>query len=165
MMEYLSEKIQKLLAYRIEQEEYSSRIYKAMAQYLNYNGYEGASKLWNKYSSEELVHAEKVNTFLLDLDYLPPVPVIKSPPVEFDGLVDIINKSLAHEQEITKQCEALAKAAMEESDFKTFGLAQFFVNEQVEELSKTQFWVDQLDTFGTNEVALKLLDEQMGDKA
>lgn len=163
-MDYLSEKIQKLLAYRIEQEEYSSRIYKAMSQYLNYNGYEGAAALWNKYSEEESVHAQKVTTFLLDLNYLPPVPVINSPPIEYDGLVDIIKKSLEHEQEVTRQCQELAAAALEEKDFLTYGLAQFYVTEQVEELDKTQFWVDQLETFGTSEVALQLLDEKMGDK-
>lgn len=160
-MEYLSEKIQKLLAYRIEQEELSSRLYKAISQYLEYIGYTGAATLWKDYANEELEHVEWVNKFLLDLDYLPPLPTIKEPETEFKGLVDIINKSLIHEQDILKQCEELAMAAMKENDFKTFSLAQKFVDEQVDEVSKTQLWQDKLETFGTSEVALKLLDNEM----
>lgn len=160
-MEYLSENIQKLLAYRIEQEEFSHRLYKAMSQYLDYTGYTGASSLWKDYAEEELEHVEWVNKFLLDLDYLPPLPAIKEPQIEFDGLVDIINKSLIHEQDVLKQCEELAMAAMKENDFKTFGLAQKFVEEQIDEVSKTQLWQDKLESFGTSEVALKLLDNEM----
>ena len=52
---------------------------------------------------------------------------------------------------------------MDKKDFKTFSLAQKFVDEQVDEVSKVQLWSDNLETFGTSEVALKLLDKEMGN--
>ena len=164
-MEFLSKKILDLLKVRIEEEEASSRLYKAMANFLEYNGYSGAAKLWNKYSEEELQHAKWVQSFLLDLDYLPPLPTIKEPTLEFKGLCDVIKKSFDHEIVITQSCKNLASNALAESDFLTFGLAQKFVNEQVEELSRNQLWMDKLETFGEDKIAMKLLDQEMGELA
>ena len=164
-MEYLSKKMLELLKMRIQNEEYSSRLYQAMSQFLDYNGFTGSAKLWAKYSDEEKVHAGWVTSFLLDLDYLPPLPTIKEPPLEFTCLVDVIKQSYDHECQITNECKELAKAAMSESDFLTYGLAQKLVNEQVEELAKTQLWVDKLETFGTDKIALRLLDSKMGKLA
>ena len=164
-MECVSKKVQDLLKLRIQNEEYSSRLYKAMSNFLEYNGYTGAAKLWDKYSSEELTHAKWVNSFLLDLDYLPPLPAIKEPPCEFESLPDVIKKSFDHEYQITLECKELAKACLAEGDFLTFGLAQRFINEQVEELAKTQLWVDKLESFGESKEALKLLDNEMSEHA
>ena len=164
-MEYLRKKMLELLRLRITNEEYSSRLYQAMSQFLDYNGFAGAAKLWAKYSDEEKIHASWITQFLLDLDYLPPMPTIKEPPLEFTCLVDVIKQSLTHEEEITSQCKELAKAAMAEADFLTYGLAQKLVNEQVEELAKVLLWVDKLETFGTDKIALKMLDQEMGELA
>ena len=164
-MEFLSKKMLDLLRLRIQNEEFSSRLYQSMSQFLEYNGFSGAAKLWAKYSDEESTHAKWVSQFLLDLDYLPPLPAIKEPPMEFTCLVDVIKQSYSHECQITDECLALAKAAMSEADFLTYGLAQKLVNEQVEELAKSQLWVDKLETFGTDKIALKLLDKEMGELA
>lgn len=164
-MEYLSEKMLGLLKTRIQNEEYSSRLYQAMSQFLDYNGYTGAAKLWKKYSDEEKVHASWVTSFLLDLDYLPPLPEAKEPPLEYGCLCDIIKKSYDHECQITNECKELAKAAMSEADFLTYGLAQKLVNEQVEELAKTQLWIDKLETFGEDKIAQRLLDNEMDELA
>ena len=43
----MSEEVEKLLNYRIEQEEQSSRIYLAMSMWLTNTGYLGAGKLWS----------------------------------------------------------------------------------------------------------------------
>ena len=159
----LSDKILKLLDYRIEQEEFSSRLYKSMAIWLDFNGYSGASKLWAKYAGEEMSHAGWVYSYLSDLNIKACVPSLEKPDEDFAGLVDIINKSYEHEVAITNQCQELAKAAMEEGDFLTYGLAQRFVNEQVEEIRKTTYWQDRCEAFGDSKEALRLLDNEMGE--
>ncbi len=53
------------LNYRVQQEEYSSRIYLSMSMWLNNKGYVGAAALWRKYSDEEMAHAEWSRTYLL----------------------------------------------------------------------------------------------------
>lgn len=155
----LSKTIKDLLDYRIQQEEMSSRIYQSMAMYLENKGYTNSCKLWKKYSEEELIHANKVRGFLLSLGVQPCVPALDEPDDTFNGLEEIIMLSYQHEVDITNQCEELTKKCMEEGDYLTMQLGFFLMNEQIEELDKSQNLVDQLNTFGTDKVALRLLDD------
>lgn len=161
-MAFINEKVVKLMNFRIQQEEASSRLYKAMSIWLNYNGFMGASKLWEKYSKEEQSHAEIAYEYLLDLDIMPEIPALESPESNFVGLVDIITKSYNHEIEITEQCNTLAKTAIQEADFMTLQLAQNYLIEQKEEIAKTCGWLDKLEAFGNSKEALRLLDNEMG---
>lgn len=162
-MAIISDKIIGLLNYRIEQEEFSSRLYLAMSVWLGWMGYAGAEKLWAKYSDEEMVHSKFAYNYLLDLNIKPTVPAIKEPQQEFKNLPQIIALSYKHEVDITNQCNALANAALAEADMMTFQLAQQYVKEQVEELSKTQFLLDQLEIFGDDKIALRLLDTYISE--
>jgi len=163
MAKIIKENIIKLLNERIYREEMSSRIYKAMAVWLEFNGFVGAAKLWNTYSQEELKHAEWAYSYLLDLDIMPEVPELNQPDqIIFKGLPQIINLSYKHEIEITNQCQTLAKAAFEASDFMTLELAHRYLKEQVEELAKTNNWLNQLNSFGDSKESLRLLDSIMG---
>jgi ferritin len=161
----ISEKLIALMLYRIAQEESSSRLYKSMSVFLDFKGYSGAAKLFAKYSEEELKHAQWAYQYLLDLDILPVVPALEAPRKDFTDLVDIIYTTYEHEQLITEQCEKLAEEAMKENDFMTMHLAQHYLDEQVEELAKSNYWVTRLETFGTDKVILMEIDEEMADKA
>lgn len=161
-MAVISDKMVSLLNYRIQQEEYSSRLYLAMSVWLEINGFLGAAKKWKQYSEEEKVHADWSYKYLLDLNIMPTVPALEQPDTNFKGLPDIIIKSYKHELEITKQCQQFAKDAISDADFLTFGIAQKFLNEQVDELAKTNMLVDRLRAFGADKVALRLLDDELG---
>jgi ferritin len=43
-----------------------------------------------------------------------------------------------------------------------YELSLKFLKEQVEEHDKMQTWVDKLEAFGTDKLALRLLDNEMG---
>lgn len=161
-MVVISKEMISLLNYRIEQEEASSRLYKAMSVWLDFHGYAGAASLWQKYSNEECVHAGWAYQFLLNLNIKPIVPAIVQPVNDYKGLPQIVAKSLTHEIDITKQCNELAVEACNAGEFLVMELALRYVKEQVEELAKTQFWVDQLESFGDDKTALRLLDTKMG---
>lgn len=163
-MAVISTKIIGLMNLRIQQEELSSRLYKAMAIGLEYNGFSGAAKLWNTYSAEEYSHAQIAYNYLLELDIQPTVPSLPQPQFTFTSLQDVIKKSYEHELVITKQCNDLAIAAQQEGDFMTLQLAQTYLKEQVEELGKTTYWLDRLEAFGDSKESLRLLDNEMGCK-
>jgi len=158
----LSDGMIKFLNFRISQEENSSRLYLAMSVWLNFKGYAGAAKLWKKYSGEEQAHADWAYGYLLDLNVMPAVPALKQPISEFKSLPQIILASKKHEITVTEQCQQLAKAAQAEADYMTVELAQRYLKEQVEELGKTQYWIDKLEAFGVHKTALRLLDDEMG---
>jgi ferritin len=158
----LSDECVSYLNYRIEQEEYSSRIYLAMSMWLNNNGYTNAAALWKKYSNEELAHADWAREYLLAMGVQPMTPRLDAPIQEFSGLPQIIHDSYDHEIVVTKQVKDLATDAFKKGDHMLYELTLKYLKEQVEEHDKMQNWVDQLNAFGTDKVALRLLDNEMG---
>jgi ferritin len=153
----------KYLNYRIEQEDYSSRVYLAMSMWLDDKGYVNAAKLWKKYSEEERGHADMAREYLLDLGIRPITSLLNKPVQEFSGLPQIIRDSLEHEIEITNQCKELASHAMKMGDHMLYQLAATYLKEQIEEVGKAQNWVDQLESFGEDKIAMRLLDHEMKD--
>lgn len=164
-MQMISDNMVALLNYRIEQEELSSRLYLAMSQWLDFVGYTGAGKLWAKYSKEEAEHASWSYEFLQDLDILPITPALAQPPQTFGNLRDVIEKTLLHEEEVTRQCQELAKSAMEEGSILVYTLAHKYVAEQVEEVSKAYAIKDRLELFGESETSLRMFDAELGAMA
>lgn len=158
----ITEECVKHLNYRIEQEEYSSRIYLAMAMWLDDNGYKGAAKEWRKYSHEEMGHADFAREYLLNLGVQPNTPALQSPTQTFSGLPQIIEMSYEHEIEITRQCKELASHAMKMADHLLYELALKYLHEQQEEMGKMQDLMDELEAFGTDKIAMRLMDNKMG---
>lgn len=104
---------------------------------------------------------------MLDLNEIPQVPDLDSPQIDFSkgGLRQICTMSLMHEKEVTDQCQQLYDAAVEEKEGITIGLALQYLKEQKEELAKTQLWVDKINAFGDDKIAMRLLDNDMGEAA
>jgi ferritin len=153
----------KYLNYRIQQEELSSRIYLSMSMWLNNQGYTGAASLWLKYSKEELVHADWSREYLLSMGVTPETPVLAAQPSSYIGLPEIIRMSYDHEIVVTKQIKDMASDAMRKNDHMLYELCLHYLKEQVEEHDKTQTWVDKLGIFGEDKIALRLLDNEMGE--
>lgn len=141
---FLSEAIVKLLNYRVEQEEYSSRVYLAMATWLFSTGFTGAGKLFSNYSKEELVHTQKARNILAANGVLPITAALSRPKIEFKNLQEVIQLAYEHEIKITHQCNELAKLTHTENNFMVVELGLWYSIEQVEELNKLQNFKDRL---------------------
>lgn len=159
----ISEECIDYLNYRIQQEEYSSRIYLSMSMWLDNNGYVNAAKIWKKYSTEEMSHADWARQFLLDLGVQPSTPQLNAPTQNYSGLPEVIYTSYDHEIEITTQIKTLASSAINKGDHMLYELTLKYLKEQVEEHGKMQNWVDQLKAFGEDKIAMRLLDHEMKD--
>jgi ferritin len=160
-MKRISDEIEKILNLQIANELNSEKLYSAMSNCMEYKGWNGAAKLWKKYSEEEHKHAEKIISFMQDLNCLPQIPATIQPQKEFEGIKDIVIKSDEHEWLITTQWKNIASKAMKESDLLTFGLAQEFIKEQVEELAKTNYWVSRIEMYEVTKKPLGDLDSEM----
>lgn len=162
----ISEKCVEYLNYRIQQEEYSSRIYMAMTMWLDEKGFKGAAALWRNYSDEELKHADIARKYLLSFGVQPVTPRLDQPQQDFRGsLPEIIQLSYGHEIEISFQIKKMADYALSIKDHMLYELCLSYLKEQVEEHDKMQTWVDKLKTFGTDPLALRLLDNDMQEIA
>ena len=161
---FASESVVKILNYRIQQEEQSSRLYHAMSMYLNDKGYMGAAKAWNKDADDEMGHANWAKEYLLDMGIQPTIPALEKPKQDYTGLPQIIKLSYEHEVVVTNQCNDLAKEAMKTSDHLLYQLANKFLQEQQEELGRLQTAMDKLDTFGETKDVLLMLDQEFGNR-
>jgi len=159
MSKMISQKTIDLLNYRINQEELSSRIYLAMHLWLQDRAYFNAAKLWKKFSDEELNHANWAREFLLDYDITPETRALEVVPNSFEGLPNIVYKTLEHETLITKQCHELLKHSFD--DLYVMPLAQKYVQEQGEEVGKAVDLVTLLENYGTDKLAVALYDHEL----
>lgn len=132
-----------------------------MAVYLENESFHNAAKLWNKYSEEEEAHAKKAEEFLMSFKIKPELRVLAAQPVSYEGFPDIIQKTYDHEIDITEQCNTLAEKALKEGNMMVFSLAQWYVSEQIEELSKVSTLQDLLEGYGPTALGLRLLDHEL----
>ena len=161
----ISPTIIKLLNYRIQREQYSSRVYYAMYLWLRDKGYEGAAKLWKKYSEEEMKHASWAEEFLDSFNIKPEIRALEEPPCEFTGLGDVIRRTLEHETNITNECNELARVCLSEINLSAFSVAMKYVSEQVEEMEKSYFLLNRLELFGEDPISLRMFDNELNELA
>lgn len=133
-MNLLEEKTIEVLNYRIQQEEYSSRLYHQMHLWLENNSYKNLAKYFKKNSDDEMVHASWSKDYLMSFNVMPELRTLEEPINVFENVLDIAQKTLEHEIKITEQCNSLAKFALDNADFGLLALAQKYNAEQTEEI-------------------------------
>ena len=84
---------------------------------------------------EERGHAMMMVQYLLDQGVDAIVPGVAAPSTEFGDIVEPVRLALEQEQRVTEQVNALAALAREHSDYASEQFMQWFIKEQVEEVS------------------------------
>ncbi len=84
---------------------------------------------------EERGHAMMMIQYLLDQGVDAVVPGIEAPSNTFADIVEPVRVALEQEQRVTEQVNALAALAREQSDYASEQFMQWFIKEQVEEVS------------------------------
>ena len=87
---------------------------------------------------------------------------IDKPPVEFASPVAIFEEVLAHEQKVTAMINALYELALEEKDYPSQIMLQWFIDEQVEEEASATEILEMLKMVGDKGQALFMMDRQLG---
>ena len=157
MSHKVNPKTVELLNYRIQQEEFSSRMYYQMYLWLDNAGYMNSSKVWQRYAEEEYKHKTWAEEWLLSFGVMPCLCPLESPIETYASLADIIEATYLHEEDVTKQCNDLYAYACE-NETSLIPLALKYVSEQVEEMNKVITLKDVLNSFGTDKMSLFLLD-------
>lgn len=132
----LSQEAINSLEIRIQNEQFSSRLYEDMYLWFEDKGYSNLAKLYKKYSEEELTHANWSVNFLFSYNLKPCLKILKSPEAEYIDCGDILQATLEHETTISQECDMLMKEAFKRGEMSLFTLASKYVAEQVEELKK-----------------------------
>lgn len=158
----LSKTMQEALNDQINAEYYSSYLYLSMAAWCESANLKGLANWFHVQSQEEMVHAMKLFTYVLDRKAPVKLAAIAAPPTEWPSPLAVFEAALAHEQHITSRINSLVDLALKEKDHATNTLLQWFVNEQVEEEASADAIVEQLKLAGQTPAALLILDRELG---
>lgn len=113
----------------------ASAQYIAIAVYFDEEGLPELANLFYRQSEEERMHAMKFVRFLLDAGAKPLIPAIPNLRNEFASAADAVQFALDQEKKVTHQINNLVAVATAEGDFTSQNFLQWFVTEQVEEVS------------------------------
>ena len=114
-------------------------------------------------SSPEMVNYR--GKFLLFATFENSAKAIDEPPAAFEGPLDMMSKTLAHEQMVTRSINDLMDIAISEKDHATRIFLQWYVTEQVEEEENDNDIIDQLKLIKDNPQGLMMLDRELAQRA
>jgi len=109
--------------------------YVAIAAYFASDALPQLSAHFFKQADEEDEHALRFINYLVDAGGRVIIPAIDAPQSQFQTAEEAIKLSLDQEVEVTHQINALVELARSENDFITINFLQWFLAEQLEEVS------------------------------
>ncbi|MGB8933076.1 MAG: ferritin [Anaeromyxobacteraceae bacterium] len=160
----ISKTMQDALNAQINLEQASAQLYLAMSAYCEGASFRGFAHWLKVQAGEETAHALKLVDFLLDRQGKLELRPVAAPPTEYGGVVDVFEKTLAHERSITARINALFEQARSERDYASEVTLQWYVTEQVEEESQVQQVVDHLHAVGDKGGGIWFLDSRMAKR-
>ncbi len=101
---------------QINLEFYSSNLYLQMAAWCEYKGYDGCSQFLVEHTQEEMMHMQRLFTYVNETGALAILGQVDAPPTEYESLGELFNSIYQHECHITEQINGLADAAFQNKD-------------------------------------------------
>lgn len=157
----LKEKVLKALNNQINAEMHSAYLYLSMSAYFQDKGLSGFANWMKVQYKEELGHALKFFDYVNERNGRVILEPIAAVPTEFDGVIDVFEKTLEHEQKVTEMIDKLVDTAVEASDHATQSFLQWFVDEQVEEESNVNELLDNLRLIGGQGNGMFMLNREL----
>jgi bacterioferritin B len=113
----------------------ASQQYVAVAVYYDAETLPRLAAFFYRQAVEERNHALMMVQYLLDAGEVPRIPGVEAPRTEFADVVEPVALALDQERRVSGQIGALAKAARDAGDYAGEQFMQWFIKEQVEEVS------------------------------
>ena len=146
----ISKKMSDSLNTHMNLELFSAHLYLVMSSCANDLGLKGAANWFFVQYREEMIHFMKFYTYLSDQGVVISMPASKEVPNKYKSLLDMMQKTLAHEQLITSCINNLSEQAVQEKDHATQIFLQWFVTEQIEEENNDRDLIAKLKLVGDN---------------
>ena len=143
-------------------ELFSANIYLCMASAANEMGLKGAGTWFMVQYQEEMTHFMKFFNYLVDQGINISLGASKKIPNSYKSLLDLFQKTLAHELEVTKRINNLMEVAVKEKDHATQIFLQWFVTEQIEEENNDRDIIAKLKLIGSNGHGILMIDNELG---
>ena len=157
----MNEKMLNALNEHINAEQYSSLLYLSMSAYLSEAGLPGFAHWMYVQCQEELTHANKFFNYVVERGGKVGLKAIDQMPTDFNGVIDVMEKTLVHEQLVTNLINNLVDVAIEVRDHATQSFLKWFVDEQVEEEANVKEILDTLKLINGQGNGIFMLDREM----
>lgn len=123
------------LSEQIGHEFAASQQYVAVAVYYDRQTLPQLASFFYKQAVEERNHAMMMIQYLLDVDAEIQIPGIEAPKATFGDIIAPVAIALEQEKQVSQHIDSLAATARKEGNYAGEQFMQWFVREQVEEVS------------------------------
>ncbi|RSL30580.1 ferritin [Salibacterium salarium] len=160
----MSEKLRDGLIDQMNYEFYSAHAYMAAAAYCSAENLDGFANFFLVQAEEERFHGMKFYHFLNDMGERAVVNGFDSPNNTFSSLLDVFEKGLEQEKDVTQRIYKLADIALDEREHATMTFLNWFIEEQIEEESLFDNLIQKLKRIDMDSNALFMLEEELGKR-
>lgn len=134
----ISEKLNQALNDQIGHELANASQYLAIGSYFEGECLFGLAKIYLKQAQEERDHAEKFRKFIIEAGGKVVIPAVAAPRNGFQSAEDAALLALESEKVTTQQIYGLVELANAEKNHITANFLQWFLQEQLEEVSSAE---------------------------
>ena len=138
----ISNEMANLMSAQVGNELGASNQYLQIATYFDGESLSKLAKFFYDQAEEEREHAMKFVHYLMDVGAELSIAAIPATETEIGTAEKAFEMSLAWEQEVTGQINAMMDLAIQEKDYASQAFLQWFVTEQVEEVSTIESMLD-----------------------
>ncbi len=156
--------VESALNHQIAREFESAYLYLSMAAYFETQNLAGFAHWMRTQYREELEHAMKLFNFMTDNGGKVELKALGQPPSDFGSASAAMAQTLKHEQSITASINELYELAMQEKDYPSQLVLQWFITEQAEEEKSVGDIIAQLDLVGDNGSAMLMVDRRLATR-
>lgn len=132
----ISESLAKAINTQIGNEFAASLQYYSIASHFQRTHLLQLAKLFFAQASEEREHAEKLLHYVIETGHELRIPAIREPVATFASSEAAVEAAYNWEVEVTGQIKALMDLAADDGDYLSQGFLQWFIDEQLEEVTK-----------------------------
>ena len=157
----LKSTVESALNQQIQREEFSSRLYLAMAIWCEVKGYPGAAAFLYRQSEEERMHQLKLVRFVNDRGGKAILQPLEQPQAEFSSLLELFQEVLTHEQYISASINEVYGITLQEKDYTTGNFLQWYITEQIEEESTMKTILDRITLAGKDSSGMFHIDKEL----
>ena len=161
----LNKEITEALNEQINKEIFSAYLYMSMSAYTNDLALKGFANWFMVQYHEEMFHAMKMYEYVQSQGESVVLKAIDAPQTTFESPLDVFEKTLEHEQVVTRSINDLMNLAIDQRDHATKIFLEWYVTEQVEEEDTANDMIAQLKMIGDDPHALLMMDRELAARA
>ncbi|MBN2009365.1 ferritin [candidate division KSB1 bacterium] len=157
----ISNKMAAKINEQIKNELYSGHYYVSMAAYCASLDLQGFSNFFIIQEQEERFHAMKFFHYLYEQGHDVKLTGLDQPKTEFASLEEVFDLAWKHEQHVTSLINGLMDLAIEERDYATQNLLQWYIGEQVEEEATMSGLLKKIQQMGDRGAGIYMMDKEL----